>query len=259
MKTILLFFLTLFIPFILYAVPDTDRIKSERGRLFILADMGNEPDEEQQIFHMLMCSNEFDLEGLVAVTGKYLRPEAKLEYKQKLHPELFHRLIEGYSKVHGNLILHDSRYPEPAWLSSIVASGQTGYGIEDTGEGKTTEGSILLTKALLKEDDRPLYLVVNAGSNTFAQAIKDYASSHTSDEVKKFISKVIVFENGSQDNAGVWICANYPEINWIRSNYQTYCYGGPANDGVEDNKGDRTSLGPYKWEPFAYSGLGKHL
>jgi hypothetical protein len=31
-----------------------------------------EPDEIQQNIHMLMCSNEFEPEGLIAVTGKYL-------------------------------------------------------------------------------------------------------------------------------------------------------------------------------------------
>lgn len=32
---------------------------SSRHRLIILADMGNEPDEEQQMAHMLMCCNEW--------------------------------------------------------------------------------------------------------------------------------------------------------------------------------------------------------
>lgn len=47
-----------------------------KQRLIILADMGNEPDEVQQMTHMIVCSNEFDIEGLIAVTGKYLRPES---------------------------------------------------------------------------------------------------------------------------------------------------------------------------------------
>ena len=42
------------------------------SRLIILADMGNEPDEVQQMAHMIMCSNEFELEGLIAVSGIYL-------------------------------------------------------------------------------------------------------------------------------------------------------------------------------------------
>lgn len=246
------------LPTLVFGEAETERVRSERGRLFILADMGNEPDEEQQIMHMLMCSNAFDLEGLVAVTGKYLRPESNNPFKQKLHPELFTRLIDGYSKVFDNLVLHDANYPKPDFLRSIIASGQAGYGIEDTGDGKTSEGSTLLTKALLKTDNRPLYLVVNAGSNTFAQAIKDFAATHNTQETETFLSNVIVFENGSQDNAGAWICAKYPKINWIRSNYQTYCYGGPSGDGATDNKGKHEALGPYKWEPYAYSGMGQH-
>ena len=47
------------------------------SRLIILADMGNEHDEVQQMAHMIMCSNEFELEGLIAVSGIYLRPESK--------------------------------------------------------------------------------------------------------------------------------------------------------------------------------------
>ena len=46
-------------------------------RLIVLADMGNEPDEMQQMVHMLVYANEFDLEGLVAVTGKYLRKKPR--------------------------------------------------------------------------------------------------------------------------------------------------------------------------------------
>ena len=42
-----------------------------KDRLIVMADMGNEPDEEQQMVHMIMCNNEFDLEGLIAVTGKF--------------------------------------------------------------------------------------------------------------------------------------------------------------------------------------------
>jgi hypothetical protein len=52
----------------------------ERPRLMVLADMGNEPDEEQQMAHMLVCCNAFDLEALIAITGKYLRPESCQEH-----------------------------------------------------------------------------------------------------------------------------------------------------------------------------------
>ncbi|MBT5812786.1 MAG: hypothetical protein HOI15_00300 [Opitutales bacterium] len=44
---------------------------ADPDRLIVLADMGHDPDEEQQITHLLMCSNEFELEGLIAVTGRF--------------------------------------------------------------------------------------------------------------------------------------------------------------------------------------------
>ncbi|MCG8515579.1 MAG: hypothetical protein MI740_15675 [Halanaerobiales bacterium] len=67
---------------------------NDNHRVIILADMGNEPDEVQQMTHMITCSNEMDVEGLIAVTGKYLRPESKEEYRRVTHPELFIQIIE---------------------------------------------------------------------------------------------------------------------------------------------------------------------
>ena len=220
--------------------------------------MGNEPDEEQQMMHMLMYSNEFDLEGLIAVTGKFLNPNSKNPAKQKLYPELFHHLIEGYSQVYENLKKHADGWPEPEYLTSIVRNGQKGYGTLGVGEEKTSEGSKLIVEALKKKDQRPVYIVINAGSNTLAQALYDLKKEATEEEMAKYIAKIRVYENGAQDNAGAYICHNYPDIFWIRSNYQTYCYGGASVDGGYDNKGDRNELGPHVWKPYAYSGVGQH-
>lgn len=241
-----------------FQAPDAAQPAAAKSRLIILADMGNEPDEEQQMVHMIVCSNEFDLEGLIAVTGIFLRPESKNPYKQVLHPELFNGIIDGYARVLPNLKKHASGWPAPAYLRSIVVTGQKGYGIADVGEGKSSPGSELIIKAVEKDDPRPIWIVVNAGSNTLAQALRDYRKNHSQDEVDWFVSKLRIFENGAQDNSGAWICANFPKVHWIRSNYQTYCYGGPSGDGGADNRGERANLGPYTWEPYAYSGLGQH-
>lgn len=219
----------------------------ERARLVIVADMGNEPDEEQQMLHMLMCANEFEVEGLIAVTGKYLRPEHKTPYRQKLHPELFTQLIDGYAKVYPNLKLHAAGWPTPEHLHGVVASGQTGYGIAATGEGKASAGSKLIIDAVTKADSRPVHIVVNAGANTLAQALRDYRAAHSAAELKAFVAKLRVFENGAQDNSGAWICHEFPDIFWVRSNYQTYCFGGPSNN----------DLGPHNWKPYPYSPDGQ--
>ncbi|MEM1305672.1 MAG: nucleoside hydrolase-like domain-containing protein, partial [Planctomycetota bacterium] len=106
---------------------------AELPRLIVLADMGNEADEEQQIVHLLVNSNEFELEGLIAVTGKYLNENAKNAYRQRLHPELFHRLIDGYAQVEANLRLHADNWPTADRLRGIVRTGQEKYGLADVG------------------------------------------------------------------------------------------------------------------------------
>ena len=55
-------------------------------RLVILADLGNELDEEQQMAHMLINCNEFDLEALIAVTGKSLHPRSVPKVGRHLEP-----------------------------------------------------------------------------------------------------------------------------------------------------------------------------
>ena len=111
--------------------------------------------------HMIMCSNEFELEGLIAVTGKYLRPESRDPYKQVTHPELFVNIIDAYAKVLNNLKKHASGWQDPGYLKSIVAAGQKGYGIADVGDGKTSPGSELIIKVVTKADPRPNWMVVH--------------------------------------------------------------------------------------------------
>jgi hypothetical protein len=219
-------------------------------RVVILADMGNEPDEEQQIVHLLLHANELEIEGLVAVTGKFLRMAPQ--------PELFFKLIGGYAQVVDNLRLHAPDWPDAGALQAVVAAGQRRYGMADTGPGKSTPGSRLMERAILRDDSRPLHVILNAGSNTLAQALLDLESRLTPAEFSAALARLRVFENGAQDNAGAWIVSRWPSIHWIRSNYQTYAYAGPSIDGGQDNKGKSLELGPHTWQPYAYSGLGQH-
>jgi hypothetical protein len=209
-------------------------------RLIVLADMGNEPDEEQQMTHLLIYANEIDLEGLVAVTGKYLKTGPR--------PDLFHKLIDGYVQVVDNLRLHADGWPTAQYLHGITVAGQPSYGIADVGKGKSSPGSKLILTAATKDDPRPLHIVVNAGSNTLAQALWDYRATHAPAEVEALVGRLRVYENGAQDNAGAWICHFFPTIHWVRSNYQTYAYMGPGRGG----------RGPHVWRPHAVSNQGQH-
>ena len=243
-----------FLPFLLLLIQMQNVESQDNHRLIVLADMGNEPDELQQMTHMITYANELDIEGLIAVTGKYLRPESKEEYRRVVHPELFLRIIDAYEKDLPNLKKHAAGWPEPDALRKVVCSGQNGYGIADVGEGKSSPGSKLIIEAVTRDDPRPVWIVVNAGSNTLAQALFDFDKDHSKEEVDAFTGKLRVFENGAQDNAGAWICSRYPKIHWIRSNYQTYAYGGPG--GTDGNL--VSNLGPHYWQPYEYSVAGQN-
>ena len=151
------------------------------------------------MIHMLMCSNEFEPVALLAVTGKYLHPGMKPVYRRVTHPELFTAIIDAYGDVVDNLKKHATGWHSEEYLHSIVRAGNPGYGIDDVGEGKSSPGSQLILENFEKEDDRPIWIVVNAGSNTLAQALFDYERTHSELELKRLITKLRVFENGAQD------------------------------------------------------------
>jgi hypothetical protein len=240
-------FLLVGLSFAAFACAATAVPTSDRSRLIVLADMGNEPDEEQQMIHLLMCHNEFDLEGLIAVTGIHLQPANRDPYRRVVHPELFHRLIDGYDRIYPNLHRHARGWLSPFNLRVKVVSGQPDYGMDGVGPGKTTTGSELIIRQVTADDPRPVHLVANAGSNTLAQALVDYRATHTPAEVDAFVAKLRVFENGAQDDAGAWITHTFPNIHWIRGKSQSKCYGGPV----------KKATGPHTWKPYPYSSKGQ--
>lgn len=116
---------------------------ASNSRLIILADMGNEPDEKQQMVHMLMYANEIDIEGLIAVTGKWLRTSPR--------PDIFTDLINEYARVVDNLKLRATGWPDADYLHAVTAGGRNNYGIDDVGAGKSSDGSRLITDAVLSD------------------------------------------------------------------------------------------------------------
>ena len=230
-------------------VTEAMAVDDTRARLIVMADMGNEPDEEQQMTHLLMYANRVELEGLIACSGKYLHAD-RTDGRVDAHPELFHRLVDGYAKVVGNLRQHEPGWPSATHLRSIIKAGTPRYGIKAVAPGRSNEASRLIEAAILKQDPRKLYIVGNAGTNTLAQALVDLDQTRSATEMEQLCSRIIVFENGAQDNSGAWIARQYPKIAWHRSNHQTYAYGGPGRgESIE---------GPYTWEPFERSPEGQN-
>jgi hypothetical protein len=215
--------------------------KDENKRFIILTDMENEPDDSQTMVKLLMYSNEIDIEGLIAVTSCWLQND--------VFPESIEDRIEAFNIVRTNLEKHAKGWPTREELMSKVAGGQKGFGMDAVGDGKSTKGSNIIIQAVDKDDPRPIYFSINAGANTLAQALWDVKRDRNSEEVAKFISKLKVYDDSGQDNAGAWIVHTFPDLFYVRNYPQVYSLFGPE-----------LNQGPQPWKPLnQYQWAEKHI
>ncbi len=190
-----------------YAQTDLRFEEPIKQRLFVLTDITNEPDDQESLVRLLVYSNEYDLEGLVATTSTHLRNQVR---KDKIET-----LVKDYGKVKPNLDKHASGFPSIEYLLSITTVHLPLYGMDGVGEGKDSPGSDLLIKAVDKADKRPLWVTAWGGTNCLAQALWKVKQTRNKDAVKKFVSKIRVYSISDQDFAGQWIRNVFPDIFYI--------------------------------------------
>src|SRR5579859_2952909 len=99
-----------------------------KPRIVIISDIGNEPDDQMSFVRLLLYSNEFDIEAMIASTSTW--------QKTKTHAETMHQLIAAYGEVRANLRLHAKGWPEAEALKDRVYAGQSAYGLAATGADK---------------------------------------------------------------------------------------------------------------------------
>ncbi len=89
---------------------------SSKSRVLVLTDIENEPDDAQSLVRFLLCTNEMDVEGLLATTSVWMRDTTRAD-KIQGH-------IEAYREVRDNLLVHADGYPEADFLLSQVKTRQ---------------------------------------------------------------------------------------------------------------------------------------
>ena len=190
-----------------------------KPRVFVLTDIGNEPDDQMSLTRFLLYANEMNVEGLVATTSTWQR--------EKVHTDMIERVVGHYGEVQPNLLKHAAGFPTRSQLDAVVAPGVAGYGLAATGAGKHTAGSDLLVNAIEKSTDasQPLYINLWGGANTLAQALKDLSAKHPASAVNALTQNLVVYAISDQDDAGFWVRENYPQITWI---------GDPSSQTGED-------------------------
>ncbi|MEJ5367234.1 MAG: nucleoside hydrolase-like domain-containing protein [Bryobacteraceae bacterium] len=182
---------------------------ADKPRLIVLTDISNEPDDEQSLVRLLLYSNEFDLEGLIATTSIHLR--------DKIRPDILRATIEAYGKVQPNLLRHAPGFPPAERLLSLVKSGNPEYGMRGVGFGKSSEGARWIIEMASRPDPRPLWIAVWGGANTLAQALWDVKYSRSAEELAGIVSKLRVYTISDQDDAGRWLRITFPDLFYIVS------------------------------------------
>ena len=211
MKTYVLF-LTSFLLMQLGSYAQT----TQQNRVIILTDIEADPDDTQSLVRLFLYSNHIEIKGLVATTSCWLQ--------NRINPESIKRVIRAYDKVQPNLLKHEPGYPEGTELLSLVKNGLPLYGMQGVGDDKDSEGSEWIIKILEEKDERPLWISVWGGVNTLAQSLYKIRNTKSKKEAKRLISKLRVYTISDQDDSGIWIRNNFPELFYIVSPGDYYAH-----------------------------------
>lgn len=179
----------------------------DRSRVFVLTDMGNEPDDQMSLVRLLLYANELDIEGLVATTSTW--------QKDKVHPGTLSEIIGVYGTVRDNLLKHAKGWPSADHLLGVVSQGHSVYGLSALEQEKLSPGASALIKAVDRSDDRPLWITVWGGANVLAEALSHVRSSREPSETEHFVSRMRVYAISDQDDAGPWIRERFPGLFYI--------------------------------------------
>lgn len=194
-----------------------------RPRIFLLSDIANEPDDAQSLVRLMAYANEFRLEGLIATTSIWLNDTTR--------PDQMLDIVDAYGAALPNLQKHADGWPEAKELKGLVASGLPVYGMEGVGEGKDSDGSRMLVKAV-DASEEPLWVPIWGGASVLAQALWHVNATRSSAEVDAFVAKLRAYAISDQDNAGPWIRRNFPQLFYIASVHHFNRYAAAAWGGI---------------------------
>jgi|GEM_PF-5133850 len=141
--------------------PATDMF-APKSRVFVLTDIGNEPDDQMSFVRLLVYANEIDIEGVAAVTSTWL--------KTKPNPAPLHEIINAYAKVLPNLKKNASDWPTAKKLHAAVTMGPQAYGLAAANTLTPSSATTALIAATNRADARPLWVSIWGGANVLAEA-----------------------------------------------------------------------------------------
>lgn len=217
----------------------------ERPRLLVLTDIGGDPDDKQSLRRLMLYSNEFRIEGLIATATQGFIGQRLPQGQYKICEDLIHEIINDYDSVYHNLLLHDRNYPRPSDLRKVVKGGQENRGVDFLKPGMSTPASQHII-AVVDQSDKPLCVAIWGGAHDLAQALLDVQSTRSRQNIDHFISKLRAYAINDQDKkfhpenkgTGEWIRQNFPDLRYIETGsweYFTGAYRGMYQNDESDS------------------------
>lgn len=181
-----------------------------KPQVFIMSDISNEPDDTQSFIRLLLHSDQYNITGMVATTSYWLNSTTT--------PDEILKLTSAYGKVVDNLNLHsEGNFPTEEYLSSIVKSGHPVYGTAAIGKPLSSGAQRLIEVLDDMDDNATLHCQAWGGVNVLGEVLSHVRNTRTQHDAEKLYKKIRVYTISDQDNAGMWIRLNFPQIPYIAS------------------------------------------
>ncbi len=210
-------FVSIAVLFFLYGIIYAQPSQTVRPRVIISTD--GEIDDKSSFVRFLMYTNDFDVEGIIATNSKW--------QKRGHGTGWIFDVIDLYGKVRPNLLLHSKNYPSVEYLKSKVVRGnEDPEFLTRIPPYKDTQGSELILKTLLENDERDVHVACWGGANTIAQALWKLKNNYPHNTYLRAVRKIKIYSVDFQDYAGYWIISNFHDAMIIKSAcwYTTFGY-----------------------------------
>lgn len=225
-KTITVMAVTLFLTPVYASKPEKDNLKPRMVVLTDIAPNDIEPDDMESMIRLLVHADQFEVEALIATTGW-----SNTGNSERI--DLIDDALQAYEKDLPNLMKRSNQkefatdeskqeigyWPSVNYLRLRTMLGSKKMGMKFIGDGNDSEGSNLIIRMADEEDERPIWISVWGGGNTFAQAIWRVQQERSAEELKAFLHKFRIYTITDQDrpwSRGDTINYAYSSHQWMR-------------------------------------------
>lgn len=186
-------------------------LADEKPRLLVLTDIGGDPDDQQSLIRLLLYSNEFEIEGLIASSAG---TPGELKVAQT-RPQLIREIVDAYGEVQPNLLKHASGFPPVESLRNVIKAGNSSRGLKFIGDGHDTEGSKWIIHSADRDDPRPLNITIWGGQTDLAQALWRVRNDRGVEGLKLFLARICIYDIDDQDRLQPWLFENFPDAFYL--------------------------------------------